>query len=232
MQNNTLQHNNFSEEYGIEKSMFNYFAKDKAGFVNCGSACQNLISLHRLALKEQLIETLQSLGMGTPNICTRPVIYFNSVQLAEHEIYYKTPPHQDWRSMQGSLNAIVVWVPLVDVTIPLGTLEVIPGSHLDGLFDSVEDPFYRKIMDIPNEKFIPVCLKKGDALFFSSFLVHRSGNNITDRIRWSCHYRYNDLDEPTFIQRKFPTPYSYKPSKTLLTPDFPSKEEVVSIYNS
>ena len=43
--------------------------------------------------------------------------------------------------MQGSLNAIVVWVPLVDVA-ELGALEIIPGSHLWGLQESHEDKWY------------------------------------------------------------------------------------------
>lgn len=217
-------------ETEVTQAMFSFFRQNLPAYIQCGSTCQNLIALHRLSLQEKVLQTLKQLGIGSPNICTRPVLYFNSPHMAKEEFYYKTPAHQDWRSMQGSLNAIVVWAPLVDIDIPLGALEVIPGSHLQGLRSSVDDPFYQRIEDIPDHEFIPVEVKKGDALFFSSFLIHRSGNNQTHQIRWSCHFRYNDLEEPTFIQRHFPSPYQYKPQKELITANFPSRESINAIY--
>ena len=99
-------------EHEFEDGMARYFSQDSAGFINCGKTCQHLISLHRLSLRESIVSQLAALGVETPIICTRPVLYFNSRHLAKSEVYYKSPPHQDWRSMQGSLNAIVVWVPL------------------------------------------------------------------------------------------------------------------------
>ena len=68
-------------------------------------------------------------------------------------------------------------------------------------------------------------VKAGDALFFSSFLIHRSGDNVSDAIRWSCHFRYNDLSEKTYIKRGYPSPYQYRPLPELVTPDFPKKED-------
>jgi hypothetical protein len=80
------------------------------------------------------------------------------------------------------------------------------------------------------ERIISVEINAGDVLLFSSFLIHQSGNNITNKPRWSCHFRYNDLDESTFIQRKFAHPYIYKPIEELITKDFPSKEDLSKIY--
>jgi ectoine hydroxylase-related dioxygenase (phytanoyl-CoA dioxygenase family) len=60
--------------------------------------------------------------------------------------------------------------------------------------------------------FISVEMGVGDVIFFSSYLVHRSGNNSTDSIRWSANFRYNDVDDVCFIARKFPHPYIYKPA--------------------
>jgi phytanoyl-CoA hydroxylase len=64
--------------------------------------------------------------------------------------------------------------------------------------------------------------KVGDILIFSAFLIHQSGNNITNKIRWSVQLRYNNLDEPTFIERGYPMAYIYKPETELVTPDFPT----------
>ena len=56
-----------------------------------------------------------------------------------------------------------------------------------------------------------VTLNKGDILIFSSFLVHKSGELTNDEIRWSCHFRYNNLNEVDFIERGYPSPYQYIP---------------------
>jgi phytanoyl-CoA hydroxylase len=218
------------DEYEFERDMARYFSEDPEGFINCGKTCQHLISLHRLSLCEEIEKHLIALGVKRPNICTRPVLYFNSRHLAKSEVYYKSPPHQDWRSMQGSLNAMVVWVPLADIPRELGALEIIPGSHIWGLQDSREDEWYRRIEGLRDEQYTAVEVNAGDILFFSAFLIHRSGNNVTDRIRWSSHFRYNDLEEPTFVSRKFPNPYIYRPQQELITKDFPSIEDLQKVF--
>jgi len=78
--------------------------------------------------------------------------------------------------------------------------------------------------------FVSVEVTKGDALFFSTFLIHRSGENTSNSIRWSCHFRYNNLCEPTFIQRGFPHSYIYKPQDELITPGFPSAQDVYEAF--
>lgn len=218
------------DEREFESGMACYFTRDLSGFINCSKTCQHLISLHRLSLRETIVARLVELGVERPNICTRPVLYFNSRHLAKSEVYYKSPPHQDWRSMQGSLNAIVVWVPLVDISQELGPLEIIPGSHLWGLLESRQDEWYRRIEGLRDDQYQPVEMNAGDALFFSAFLVHRSGNNVTDSIRWSCHFRYNDLEEPTFVSRKYPNPYTYAPQQELVTRNFPSIDELRELF--
>jgi phytanoyl-CoA hydroxylase len=224
-----LDGGDFSEPMFMS-AMRAYFATDLEGFINCGRTCQRLLTLNRLGLDELLLEGVRALGISSPTICTQPVIYFNSRYLAKTEVYYKYPPHQDWRSMQGSLNAMVVWIPLVDVDLALGALEVIPGSHLWGLVDSQEDDWYRSIPNLQDDAFRSVEVEAGDALFFSSFLVHRSGNNTTEDIRWSCHFRYNDLDEPSYAERKFVTPYIYRPQQELVTPGFPDLARLAFTY--
>ena len=101
--------------------------------------------------------------------------------------------------MQGSLNAMVVWIPLVDIDEQLGRLRVVPGSHRAGLCESQPDDWYRHIEGVSDADFVSAEVRAGDALFFSAFLVHASGDNTTDAIRWSCHFRYNDLAETTYI---------------------------------
>jgi ectoine hydroxylase-related dioxygenase (phytanoyl-CoA dioxygenase family) len=212
--------------------MYRLFEIDLQCFTNCGKQAQHLVSLHRLSLDDRIIEVLHELGLGFPNISTRPVLYFNAERLAKKEVYWRLSAHQDWRSMQGSLDAVVVWIPVVDVDRSLGALEVIPGSHRWGLLESDLVDGYGKVKEpLPTSNVVPVEVERGDALFFSAFLVHRSGTNVTDAIRWSCHFRYNNLQEKTFIQRGFPHPYIYRPRAELISPDFPSASAVAEAFD-
>lgn len=220
-------------EREFEFGMYKLFETDLQSFTNCGKHAQHLISLHRLSLDHRIVDNLHALGLEFPNISTRPVMYFNSERLAKKEVYWRLNVHQDWRSMQGSLDSIVVWIPLVDIDKSLGALEVIPGSHKWGLLDAdIVDGYGNLRESIDKSKLAPVEIEQGDALFFSSLLVHQSGTNVTESIRWSCHFRYNNLREETFVRRGFPHPYIYAPQEELITPNFPTRAEVGKVFHS
>jgi ectoine hydroxylase-related dioxygenase (phytanoyl-CoA dioxygenase family) len=172
-----------------------------------------------------------AIGLQFPNISTRPVLFFNSRNLATKEVYWRVFAHQDWRSMQGSLNSVVVWLPLGDIDRKLGALEIVPGSHRQGLLTSEVVERFGKVDGFDDAQFQSIEVQQGDALFFSAFLVHRSGTNSTESVRWSCHFRYNDLAEETFVERGYPHPYVYQPAEELLTPNFPSREQVARVFS-
>jgi ectoine hydroxylase-related dioxygenase (phytanoyl-CoA dioxygenase family) len=160
-------------------------------------------------------------------------LFFNHPKLAKQKVFHTVDAHQDWRSMQGSLNSVVVWIPLIDINAELGALEILPGSHRHGLrTDHIDNGFGMvALTDAEKQKLISVEVKTGDALLFSSFLIHQSGDNVTDGPRWSCHFRYNDLEDPTFIKRKYAHAYIYKPIEDLITKDFPQLTDISKIYS-
>jgi phytanoyl-CoA hydroxylase len=218
------------------EGMFRLFDLDLPAFIHCGKQAQHLISLHRLSVDPRILDELHSLGLAWPNISTRPVLYFNHRRLAKKEVYWRLALHQDWRSMQGSLDAVVVWLPLVAVDRALGALEVVAGSHRWGLLAADIVDGYGHITEAVQDRVASAGLQSveltpGDALFFSAFLVHRSGTNVTDLIRWSCHFRYNNLRDATFVERGFPNPYTYAPGAELLTPGFPTRAEVEQAFD-
>ena len=224
---------NALSESEFEAGMFKLFQTDLQIFTNCGKQAQHLISLHRLSLDERIVSALKDLGLEFPNISTRPLLYFNAERLAKKEVYWRLDVHQDWRSMQGSLDSVVVWLPLIDIDKNLGALEVYPGSHKWGLLDAdIVDGYGHLRSDLDKAKLVSIEVAQGDALFFSTLLVHQSGTNMSPSIRWSCHFRYNNLRDPTFIERGFPHPYLYKPQSDLITPDFPSAGDVKKMLDS
>ncbi len=211
-------------------AMETLFNTDRKAFIHCGKHAQHTVQLHTLSLSSQSLGVLSDIGIAYPSICTRPVVYFNHPKIAEEEVYWKVFAHQDWRSMQGSLDSIVIWVPLVGIDRDMGALQVSPGSHRGGLQTSSVESGFGRVDTIGEDKFEDVILSRGDALVFSSFLVHRSGNNIDRRIRWSAHFRYNNMDEKTFIERGYPQPYSYRPEPELITPDFPTSSDIAKQF--
>lgn len=100
--------------------------------------------------------------------------------------------HQDIFYVKGCPDTITVWIPLFDVSFKEGCLMIMPKSHLNGPIEHN--------MNILKKKYYPesifdnevryVEMKRGDALFFHSQLLHSSGNNISDRIRYSIQARY------------------------------------------
>jgi hypothetical protein len=220
-------------EEEFEAGMFKLFEADLQTFTNCGKQVQHLISLHRLSLDDRIVSRLKGLGLEFPNISTRPILYFNAKRLAKKEVYWRLDLHQDWRSMQGSLDSIVVWLPLKKIGKDLGALEIYPGSHKWGLLGAdMVDGYGHLRATLDKANLVSIEVEAGDALFFSSLLVHQSGTNVSPAIRWSCHFRYNNLSDPTFIARGFPHPYLYKPQEQLITPDFPSPTDVEKLFGT
>lgn len=180
------------------------FENDFEGFHGCAHLCQKLPIVYGVAGSDEIIRVLEALGLKFPVLNTKPVVAISSKRTAKKEVYWKLPAHQDWPSNLGSTNGMTVWIPLVDVTDELGPLEIIPDSHLKGPLEHVTDTV-PVLKDPPESGWWPMPMKVGEALFFNTMTIHRSGTNVTeDRIRWSLHLRYNDAAEPSFIERKYP----------------------------
>lgn len=224
----TIDINNRDE---FEQAMFEFFEKDFDTFVNTGKQTQHLISMHRLATEDSILNLLKELGYEFPTIAVRPAMQFNSRYLSKGGSHWKLGAHQDWRTGQGSLDSVVLWFPLIDCGEDLGSLQIIPASHTGGLMKADTSGYLGSIQaEIADEKYVQTEFEEGDLLIFSAFLIHRSGNNITNNIRWSIQLRYNNIAEPTFQERGFPMPYIYKPEENLVTADFPRIEQLQKLF--
>ena len=137
-----------------------------------------------------------------PEILAHP--QFNCQAKMPNEARSQIPWHQDLGFLHPEAEATFMvnfWIPLVDVTVENGCLEVIPGSHRAGLMPQGE------LTDYPNEGILagwvpdgqPVAcpVRKGGLVVFQHKTAHRSFPNRTDRIRWSLDVRYSDPSKPT-----------------------------------
>ena len=165
-------------------------------------------------------------------ISTRPSIDFMTGDLKIPDGYHKSPAHQDWRSMQGSLDSIVFWLPTTPVSKRSNPLEVVPKSHLLGLLNTVEHIMTPAVSDprITEERYVPIEVEPGDVIFFSSFLVHRTGEQDDGLVRIALSARFNNAREKTYVEHGYPTPYKYSYRTDLIFENFPSRVELATIF--
>ncbi len=205
-----IQFDKFGYDGDFKEKIIRLFQEQESVFINCGKIIQTgLIELYKLPVDEKIITLIKSLGLSFPNLCTRPVLFFNHPKLAKEEFYYKTPPHQDWPSMESSLDSLVLWVPLVDVNKENGSILIWPKTHKNGVLPFKSIGGFASV-NVDGEYIQPE-LEIGDIAIFSTFLIHSSGEITDDTIRWSCHFRYTNMNDTDYINRGFPNPYIYKP---------------------
>lgn len=212
--------------------LFELFDRHRPTYVACMRAIQNLPLMFALGCSNRILETVRQLGIAQPVLSSRPIVTLSSRRTSQHIGHWKTPAHQDWRSIQGSLNGVVAWSPLFDVTPALGRLEVVPGSHRLGLMEAESDDWYMHVAESRAREltFVPVDTQAGDMLFFSMFLVHRSGTNTLDTHRYAVQYRYNDAAEPSYVTRDYPTTYRSDPPVTNLLTSLGSADDLAKVF--
>jgi ectoine hydroxylase-related dioxygenase (phytanoyl-CoA dioxygenase family) len=201
-------------------------------YISTARLTQNLPSVHRMLICDAVIDVARQLGVEFPVISTRPSIHFMTSDLKIPDGYHKSPPHQDWRSMQGSLDSLVFWIPTTLVTERSNPMEFVPGSHLLGLLDTVENIMTPTVSDprITEDKYVPIPARPGDAIFFSSFMVHRTSDHDDGLVRVALSGRLNNALEKTYVEHGYPTPYKYSYQTDLIHKDFPTQADLATVF--
>lgn len=107
------------------------------------------------------------------------------------------PWHQDSYYFQFDRQPQVgVWVALSRATLENGCLWVLPGSHDNDILQHVPDRRpsanrgYLEIVSEDDSARIPSLMEPGDVLFFHSYLLHMSTDNVADERRTALVYHY------------------------------------------
>lgn len=194
--------------------------------------CSKLHGVYRLMTTERLRQACADLGIATPLFQTTPVLHLMSRRLVIPGGYQGFDVHQDWTSVQGSLDTITTWIPFMDIDPRLFTMEVIPGSHLLGLLDGSQEQHVLRVdqRHFSEDAFVPVCVGKGGVCLMSNFTLHRSSREGDERMRLSISGRYENASEPTFIAREYPFTQHKSMQRGFITENFPSVEQVRHAY--
>ena len=217
-----------AEGEAFDAALADLFRADMKSYLAAAKLTQYLPSVHALGAEGPVLDLVRELGIAHPAIAVRPVVHVISDDLKVPGGYHRTPHHQDWRSVQGSLDGLVVWLPLVDIEYGFNAIEVIPGSHRRGLLATTPHPFGTAVLDdlIDESEYVPVEVRPGDVVAFSMFTVHRTGPADRPGVRWAVSLRYNNIDEASFIDHDYPNPFLYKSQDDLLFEDFPAPADI------
>ncbi len=124
------------------------------------------------------------------------------------------PWHQDYPHVQDSEDGVVYWIPLSDLDAASVALEVALGSHTLGVVplwgDGPDGPPRGHVLPLDEptlrERFprrvMPV--RPGDALAFSTRLLHASVPNDGARTRWTLQVRHGNFAHPRAVARGWP----------------------------
>jgi phytanoyl-CoA hydroxylase len=207
-------------------------AVDVEGYINTARLTQMVPSAHRLLASDAILGLVRDLGIEVPVISTRLSNHIMSDALRIPGGYHKSPPHQDWRSMQASLDSLVLWVPTTPVTAQSHPLQVVPRSHLLRLLDTVEHIMTPTVSDprIGEDDFVSLPMQPGDVVAFSSFLVHRTGEVGDGQVRIAFSTRFSNAAEPTYVAHGYPTPYKYSYRTDLMFEGFPTGADLRRIF--
>ena len=107
------------------------------------------------------------------------------------------PWHQDSYYFRFDRQPQVgVWVALSRATLENGCLWVLPGSHTNDILEHVPDRRpaanrgYLEIVSEDDRARVPSLMEPGDVLFFHSYLLHMSTDNVADHRRTAMVYHY------------------------------------------
>ena len=93
---------------------------------------------------------------------------------------------------------VTAWLAITDATTENGCLQVVPGSHHNGMQLHCPTPQ----LGIPTKFFdsqsaMPLPVKAGGLILFHPLTIHGSLENRTQNFRWSFDLRYNTTGDPT-----------------------------------
>ncbi len=114
----------------------------------------------------------------------------------------RTPWHQDNAVVTpdaDGTNMITVWFPLTSATEEQGCLQVIPGSHHEGLREHVQETTNREftVRKLPDIDPVTLPMEPGDVLLLHRRTCHVSLPNRGAHVRWSLDLRYHPTGMPS-----------------------------------
>ena len=133
---------------------------------------------------------------------------------------YGLPFHQDYASMGGSLNSLVLWSNLSDINTPTEhSLKVVTGMHDKGILpgNTTNKGYILERQNFEEAERI-ITIKAGDVLIMSSFTPHRTHFGDDEKTyKISLSIRLDDLNSKEWRKSEYRSAYSTTVDRNLYT---------------
>lgn len=150
----------------------------------------------------QLINTknIKSIGTNSPNL---------RIDFPEDKKNTRSW-HQDghyFLDNSDGFDSLVLWISLVGANKENGTVVICPGSHeekkIDPKFESADNLLSEQHITpqqiVDKYPKIDLNTKVGDVAVIQMDLIHRSGYNSSDKVRYTAQIRYTNLEKDDYM---------------------------------
>lgn len=211
---------------------------DRDSYLSILRLGSRLQSVYALTMHDNVMRLLAEMGCRVSLLPCGVAIHVVADDLKIPGGYFGWGAHQDWSSSQGSLDEFVLWTPLMNVGRDFYPIEIIPGSHKLGVLpgDRTSANARGALITIEpglldEKKFVPVEMERGDAVIFSGLLVHRTGSGTRTGLRIACGARFDNVQDPTFVERGYPCAFRLHAETEMLHPGFPTADQVRRLFD-
>ncbi len=180
----------------INKCSPEYFSIGGNGFpLDIYFEIQKLRLFHEIGHDPKLLAVLRTLFQAEPFLHPKTIARV----VMPHRDSAPTPSHQDIVYIQGSEQFWTAWYPLGDCPKELGGLTMLEGSHKSGIYDvspKAGAGNFESILCGLDHEWVAGDYELGDLVMFKSLTVHKAlPNQIIEKIRLSCDFRYQSIHE-------------------------------------
>jgi hypothetical protein len=191
-----LYQSRFDKDHNRNRELIKSFARDPlVGQIFCSP---------------KLLKMIHSVcSLKVPVFCGPTVSHYTSNDLTGKS--FGIPLHQDYPSMASSRNSIICWISLNESGENYHGIEILKESHKQGVLDGVqtESGYHLKQNSLDMSKIVNPNVMAGELLLISSHTPHRTYVNPNfDGWKLSISQRFDDLEDPLWLQNGFRTAYA------------------------
>ena len=171
---------------------------------------QTTVSMQKIALHKNILQDVSKLlsTQVTNLMCFNYLFRMDPPHCNRNKLDW----HQDFITYDqvDMSDGLTAWIPLIDIPLKLGPLRALKKSHLYGRVEDYEInenssinnlvSHKHKIKNSVIDKYTSVSLpvNSGDIIYISMNLIHASGDNISNRIRFSGQGRFYNILSDSF----------------------------------
>ena len=143
--------------------------------------------------------------------------------------------HQEFPAQLRSIDGLVFWSPLLEVTPDMGPVQLAVASHLEGFAPVFDDDaglgragayalrLEQETERVARYEILAPLLKPGDLLVLDYLVLHQSGQNVSTSPRWSMQMRYFNFKDPLGIRISWKGSFAAGENFKDLVPDIVAK---------